>query len=263
MIDTIARVLVDVSGNAFSSVLDGAIRRLQVATKILRASDGAQINPAAEDGNLATLTGKDFATQTTLAAIKAKTDNIPSDPSREGGKLTALEALITAIKDTDGIKKIVESLPAGDDILGKLKLIDRDGAHIARVLEDGRLTVALHAEPPTASTAVKVLADGQVTHNDTVETTYTITNAKTLRLQRFWGGGENTTAGGRITVVYRPTGLPASDVLLAVGYIAGGNFQVDLDDSFVGDGTKKIVLQRINLGGTSMRQTGCWMGYEL
>lgn len=52
-----------------------------------------------------------------LALIKAKTDNIPSDPSKESGKLTALETLMTtlngkidilidSIKDIDGIEKM-------------------------------------------------------------------------------------------------------------------------------------------------------------
>ncbi len=64
------------------------------------------------------------STEATLALIKAKTDNIPSDPSKESGKLTALETLITtlngkidtldavidSIKDTDGIKKITDTV---------------------------------------------------------------------------------------------------------------------------------------------------------
>ena len=64
------------------------------------------------------------STESTLALIKAKTDNIPSDPSKESGKLTALETLITtlnekidtldavidSIKDTDGIKKITDTV---------------------------------------------------------------------------------------------------------------------------------------------------------
>jgi hypothetical protein len=54
------------------------------------ANAGTNLNTSAlalEAGNLATIAAKDFATQTTLALIKAKTDNIPADPSREGGVL--------------------------------------------------------------------------------------------------------------------------------------------------------------------------------
>ena len=91
---------------------------------VLDALD-TRINPAEEDGN--------------LASIKAKTDNIPADPAREGGNLADIEtntdnlditqssfrdALLGAgtkdfstiqttldsIKDTDGIKKITDAV---------------------------------------------------------------------------------------------------------------------------------------------------------
>ena len=60
-------------------------------------------------GNLATIAGKDFATQTTLAAIKAKTDNIPTDPAREGGNLSTLAGkdFATSTKQTDGTQKAI------------------------------------------------------------------------------------------------------------------------------------------------------------
>jgi len=50
-------------------------------------------------GLLKNLKGKDFATQTTLAAALAE---------------------LTAIKDTDGIKKIVDALPAGTNEIGEV-----------------------------------------------------------------------------------------------------------------------------------------------
>jgi len=82
----------------------------------LSGSNGVQVNSSALP------TGA--STEATLALIKAKTDNIPSDPSKESGKLTALETLITtlnekidtldavidSIKDTDGIKKITDTV---------------------------------------------------------------------------------------------------------------------------------------------------------
>lgn len=120
-----AAVLFDEDGHPVEITLDGAIYKIEMISKI-RKSDGTVINPAAEDGNLATLAGKDFATQTTLAAIKGKTDNLPADPAREGGNLATLagkdfatETTLSAIKSTDGIKKIVDSLPAGTNEIGK------------------------------------------------------------------------------------------------------------------------------------------------
>src|SRR3990167_9024873 len=97
---------------------------------------GASTAAKQDTGNtsLASIDGKDFATQTTLALIKAKTDNIPAQgqalaaastpvvlPATQITTLTppaaitgfALETTLTSIKDTAGIKKITDQLPAG------------------------------------------------------------------------------------------------------------------------------------------------------
>lgn len=211
--------VVDGSGNVVGVVLDGAVYRLRTEAKIVRASDGAQINPA---------------TQETLALIK----------------------------DTDGVKKIVDPLPAGTNHLGSFRLRDATADYWAQVLSDGRLsTASLAPPPPTGGTAIKRLVDGDVASNQTLEDIYTIPSGNTVVVQRFQGGGENTVAGGRIELVYREG---TTDTLLAVGYIAGGNFQFDLEDSFAGDGsTKHVVIRRINLGGVKMRQSACWQGYYI
>jgi len=74
-----AAILVDSSGHTVGIVLDGSIYRLQAESKVVRASDGSQINPATEE---------------TLASIKG----------------------------TDGIKKIADALPAGDNNIGNVDL---------------------------------------------------------------------------------------------------------------------------------------------
>lgn len=56
----------------------------------------------------------------TLASIKGKTDNIPSDPAKESGKLTTIDSTLVSIKATDGIKKIQDALPAGTNEIGKV-----------------------------------------------------------------------------------------------------------------------------------------------
>src|ERR1044071_2285093 len=62
-------VFVDANGTVLASfAVSGNVGVLDSA--------GNRINPAKEDGNLATIAAKDFATQTTLALIKAKTDNL-------------------------------------------------------------------------------------------------------------------------------------------------------------------------------------------
>jgi hypothetical protein len=62
----------------------------------LKNTSNIPINPATENGNLATLAEKDFATETTL----------------------------TSIKNTDGIKKITDPLPTGTNTIGSVNLND-------------------------------------------------------------------------------------------------------------------------------------------
>ncbi|MFZ3132890.1 MAG: hypothetical protein WA125_17730 [Desulfosporosinus sp.] len=70
-----------------------------------------------------TLNAKDFATQTTLAALLAKIIAAPATEatlSAVAGYVDGIEAILTAIRDTSGIKKITDPLPAGTNILGKV-----------------------------------------------------------------------------------------------------------------------------------------------
>lgn len=94
--------LKDEDGNVVAVVLDGSVYRLQTVGKVLNAS-GTQINPATQE-TLASLDGKDFATETTLSAAD--------------GRLTTIDAVLDSIKDTDGIKKITDPLPAGTNNIG-------------------------------------------------------------------------------------------------------------------------------------------------
>jgi hypothetical protein len=70
-----------------------------------------RINPAKEDGNLATIAGKDFATQTTLAAMKAKTDLLTFDGSNNLLTASSGGASVVGIKDSTDVR----INPAQDD----------------------------------------------------------------------------------------------------------------------------------------------------
>jgi len=73
---------------------------------------------AATEDKQDALIAKDFATETTLAAILAK---IISAPATEA-KQNSLETVLKAIRDSAGIKKIVDSLPAGTNKIGKVEV---------------------------------------------------------------------------------------------------------------------------------------------
>lgn len=140
-----------------------------------------------------------------------------------------------------------------------------DNTGVARLLQaaaDGRLIVSTLTVAPAGTTAVNRFADGNIGALATVETVYIITNGKTLTIQSFGGGAATSNAGARVELVERPTGLPASDVVVDVGYANGNNFQFLLSRTFVGDGTRQIVLKRINSGGSPTRAAAKWSGYE-
>jgi|WetSurSiteA1Bulk_404760.scaffolds.fasta_scaffold19981_3 hypothetical protein len=117
--------LCDSDGNILAIIDDSGAKLLRTAARL---HDGSTFYTGAKEsgGN--------------LADIKSKTDNIPSDPARESGKLTSLETLITAIKNTDGIKKITDAFPVGDNIIGRIKVTD--GTRIVDVtVKDGLYSI--------------------------------------------------------------------------------------------------------------------------
>jgi len=85
-----AALLVDSSGNIVGVVNDSGTYRLAGIIKVLD-SGGSQIDPASE-GTLQTM----------------------------DGRLTTIDGVLDSIKDTDGIKKITDQLPAGTNEIGKV-----------------------------------------------------------------------------------------------------------------------------------------------
>jgi hypothetical protein len=80
------------------------------------------------------------AKETTLStrASEATLDALKTGVSKDSSVQSVLAAL-NAIKDTDGIKKILDALPAGDNVLGRVKVEDADG-HGLSVEADGALS---------------------------------------------------------------------------------------------------------------------------
>lgn len=115
--------LVDADGNVIQIIDDAGVKKLAVAARL---HDGSAFYKATTPSDTQPVSATALplpagaATETTLAAIKAKTDNLPSDPAREGGHLATLDTVLTAIRDTAGIKKITDQLPAGTNEIGKV-----------------------------------------------------------------------------------------------------------------------------------------------
>jgi len=102
----------DASGYLKASIKDSALPS-GAATQTTSAAILAKILTApATEAKQDTLNAKDFATQTTLTAILAKIIATPATEATMASILTQL--------GTTGLKKIIDALPAGPNILGKI-----------------------------------------------------------------------------------------------------------------------------------------------
>jgi len=128
------------------------------------------------------------------------------------------------------------------------------------VSDDGKMQVATPpAEAPANTTPVSQIAQSDMT--GTVDLNYVIPSGVTLRLQRFIGGAEGNGTASKVEIFYDPAGNGTGMTLIAVGYVADSNFQFDLSESFVGNGTRKIKMRRTRLDAGTREVFGKWSGY--
>jgi hypothetical protein len=250
---------------------------------------------------LDTLNSKDFSTQTTLALIKAKTDNLD----------TLLSSRVAESTFTGRVGE-VQATPTSNTLLGRLKDIwDKlvelfnptngtakiklwDGTNQANITTDNKLKVEAY-QPSGVTNIVKIIdgeGNGYLTKVDstgrllvstqvvvppnttpvsvvyysnvsgTVDNFYVIPNGVNLRLTRFSAGAEvEQTAGQAIELYYAPNGTTTGIILLDIIFASGNSDQHDLDDTFAGNGTRSILIRRRRLSGGSKLIYGKFGGY--
>ncbi len=138
----------------------------------VKDSDNLRISPAKEGGNLATIAGKDFATQITLAAIKAQTDKLTftgSDLQTVGGSAASVVGLEDAV-DT-------RINPATDDSLLYLRRMVKLMESQAAVDGQNRQRVAVESA---------VISSGTITTVTTVTTCSTVTSVTNVVTMAGW-----------------------------------------------------------------------------
>ena len=140
-------------------------------------------------------------------------------------------------------------------------ILDGDGQVFkAKVDATGRLLVSQQTINPPATTAVKQQAFGAVQGTDDIF--YVIPNGETLNITKFTGSAEvEQTAGSAIELYYSPNGTTTGIQILAVIFASGGGDQQDLNEQFVGNGTRAILLRRRRLSGGNKQIFGKWEGY--
>lgn len=226
-----AAVLVNSSGDEVTIVTDSGVYRISGVTKIL-SSAGTQIDPATE------------------------------------GTLATIDSVLDAIKDTAGIKKITDALPAGTNEIGRVRgfLYDDvnqvalavapdvaipantrsllisgrsyDGkSHVAEVSDIGRVSVtAFPISAPPGTTPFVVAADTplEVGPNPLFhETLGSVVAASTdLHVQFIAAGaaGDPSERGSKVEVYWREGATP-TDHLVERIYISGATVGLTLPDT--------------------------------
>ncbi len=133
----------------------------------LKDSSNVRISPAKEDGNLATIAGKDFATQATLALIKTQTDKLTFDGTSNLKTVGGAGVDPVGLKDTTS----TQINPATDDSLTYLRRIVRQIDSLAVVDSAQRQKVTVEGATITS---------GTITTVTTVTTAASVTNLVAL-----------------------------------------------------------------------------------
>lgn len=228
--------LADSDGNLVGVVLDGSVYRVQMVAKVARASDGAYVNPATQETLIAI---KD------TDGIKKIVDALPTGTNTlgkidqgaagatawktDGSGVTqpisatalplptgaATETTLAAIKNTDGIKKIVDALPTGTNTLGK---IDQGAAGATAWKTDGSgVTQPISATslPLPTGAATETTLGLAKTDLDNIYTRQADGNQKAIAR----GGAKGTTTAADLT----STAEGADHQALDVQIMHGGN----------------------------------------
>lgn len=268
-----AAVLVDENGNIVGITLDGSVYKIEGLTKLRNSSD-AIVNPSTED-TLATRASESTlstrATESTLTAADAK--------------LATIDSVLDLIKDTDGIKKITDELPAGTQEIGAVKqgtkaanadawpIVQVDGSGnpatitldsgIYRQEITGKVTV-IGAQAPPSTTAQVITADTPLTVG-TSDTVFVIPNGETFHLQQIIAGNEDPTKGAVIEVIFDD----GTEHVVERVYTSGATISVGYSDvttardgtSLTGNGTNELIVRRAKYAGTNIAIDAEVVGY--
>ncbi|MCW4039988.1 MAG: hypothetical protein NWE83_04445 [Candidatus Bathyarchaeota archaeon] len=113
---------------------------------------------------------------------------------------------------------------------------------------------------PPATTSVTRTIRGSL--SGTNDDFYTITNGKTLVINKFVGFAEVSNRG-TLAEIYEDVNGDGLTLIFLRGMVnSGGTTELDTGIEIAGDGTKRILLRVTQLSGGSFESLGLWDGYE-
>ena len=129
--------------------------------------------------------------------------------------------------------------------------------------KSNRLLVSQELSSPANTTAVVQSAFGDVATTTGEDTIYTITNGKTLTIQRLSAGSEETTGGSVVELFEDPNGNLTGMTRIETIFTNGNSGNVDIGLDFIGNGTRRIVLRRRGFTSSAREMFGRWQGFEV
>lgn len=132
-----------------------------------------------------------------------------------------------------------------------------------RVDSSGRLLVSQEAATPDLATFVATEDFGNVASTSGVDTYYTISNGQTLTIQNLVAGAETNSGGSIVELFFDPDAdLGVNLTRIGTSFVDGDSDSQLINQSFVGDGTARIVLRRRGYTGAAREMFAKWIGYE-
>lgn len=144
----------------------------------------------------------------------------------------------------------------------EVRIVDFDSQIPVKVDSNGRLLVSFEQSAPPASDSIQQIVSSNISSSS--DTIYAITSGKTLTITLFQSGAQEIVSGGSKTTLFEdPNGDLSVLTLVAVLYVNGNSAQVNVNQEFVGNGTRRIVMRRDTFGGGSREVFGRWSGFEV
>lgn len=145
----------------------------------------------------------------------------------------------------------------------EVTVADSNGVNKLKVNADGSVNVNTATTTPATGTQVVVNVFSNVSSTTGIDTMYTITSGKTLTIQQMSGGAEPHSSGTIVELFEDPNGNLTPLVRIETVFVNGTSEQVNIQQSYVGNGTRRIVLRRRSYANSAREVWGRWTGYEI